>query len=192
MFPDPEALRLVVDFLEDKKLPYMVIGGLANAVWGEPRLTRDADFKVSIGELALADFRRMVFERFPERQTAIPAHKRSPQVVHAWARPNVPVDFLVSVFDYERMAIERATEALVQGVEARLCTAEDFVVHKAIANREQDWIDVERVLLKQKAKLDREYVLKWLKEFSEALEEPSILGRYLDLEQERHDPRARE
>lgn len=35
MLIDPQALRIVVDFLTERHIPYMVIGGLANAIWGE-------------------------------------------------------------------------------------------------------------------------------------------------------------
>jgi plasmid stabilization system protein ParE len=52
------------------------------------------------------------------------------------------------------------------------------VIHKVIANREQDWIDIERVLLRQGTKLDQAYVRKWLREFAEGLETPELLSRY--------------
>src|SRR3972149_1027432 len=126
MLPDPEALRQVVSFLVEERIPYMVIGGLANAVWGQPRLTHDADFKVSLGDQPLSDFRIKVLARFPERETNIPLHKRSPQVIHIWGSTGVPVDILASLFDYERDAIARAVERPVQGVPVRVCTAEDF------------------------------------------------------------------
>lgn len=44
-----EALRRAVRFLEREGIPYVVVGGLANAVWGEFRVTRDVDLKVYIG-----------------------------------------------------------------------------------------------------------------------------------------------
>lgn len=45
-----KALRRAVQFLEREGIPFVVVGGLANAVWGEPRATRDVDLKVYIGE----------------------------------------------------------------------------------------------------------------------------------------------
>lgn len=187
MLPSPDALRLVADFLNDHHVPYMVIGGLANSIWGEVRLTRDADFKVSIGDQSLADFRALVTKRFRERQTAIPPHLQSAHVIHIWAMPGVPVDLLVSIFDYERQAIELAVEMTIEGVPVRICTAEDFIIHKVVANREQDWIDVERVLVRQKSRLDQKYIMRWLKQFAEGLEAPEILTRYQQLKA-RYDP----
>ena len=187
MLPNPDALRVVLDFLSSHKVPYMVIGGLANSVWGEVRVTRDADFKVSIGDRPVSEFREWVLNRFPERETGVPPRLQSAHIIHIWAMPGVAVDLLVSIFDYERQAIERAVPMTIGGVSARVCTAEDFVIHKVVANRDQDWIDVERVLIRQKSKLDQKYILDWLKQFAEALETPDLLTRYQQL-QARYDP----
>ncbi|MBI3764022.1 MAG: nucleotidyltransferase [Chloroflexi bacterium] len=181
MFPNPDAVRLMADFLVEHGIPYMVIGGLANSVWGEPRATLDADFKVSLSGQSLSDFRALIVKRFPERQTNIPPHLQSAHVVHIWAMPGVAVDLLISVFDYERQAIERAVPTAIGGVLVRVCTAEDFIVHKVVANRDHDWVDVERVLMRQKSKLDQAYIMDWLKQFSEGLEAPEILTRYQEL-----------
>ena len=81
MLTSQDALRAVIDFLTDHHVSYMLIGGLANAVWGEVRATHDADIKVSI-DMPLAEFRGLVLNRFPERQTQIPPHLRSPYVLH--------------------------------------------------------------------------------------------------------------
>lgn len=186
MLVDPEALRRVIKFLEEYKIPYMVIGGLAVSIWGEPRLTHDADFKVSI-DMPLIEFRKLVFEHFPERPTNIPQPKLSPYVFHIWAMPEAAVDLLVSIFDYERQAIARAEEMTIEGVSLQVCKAEDFIVHKVVANREYDWLDIERVLIRQKSKLDQNYILGWLEQFSEALENPEMLARYKKLRTQ-YDP----
>jgi len=180
MLVNPEALRVVVDFLNQHRIPYMVIGGLANAVWGEVRMTRDADFKVSTDMLP-SDFRHLVLSHFAERQTGLPQHLRSSFVIHIWAMPDIAVDLLMSVFDYERQAIARAVDATIEGIPARVCTAEDLIIHKAIANRTQDWMDIEGVLLRQGNKLDLVYLRDWLTQFAEALESPELLTRFNEL-----------
>jgi predicted nucleotidyltransferase len=186
MLVNPEALALVVDFLAEHHISYMVIGGLANAVWGEVRTTRDADFKVSIN-IPLSEFRKLVFQHFQERQTSIPRHLQSAHVIHIWATPGSAVDLLVSIFDYERQAIARATETTIEGVPAKVCTAEDLIIHKAVADRQIDWRDIERILIRQRGKLDQDYIITWLRQFVEGLESPEILARYQQL-QARYDP----
>jgi len=88
---------------------------------------------------------------------------------------------LVGIFDYERQAIERAVETDIEGVPTRVCTAEDLVIHKVIADRAQDWIDIEGVLMRQRGKLDINYIRDWLTQFAEALEKPELLTRLNNL-----------
>lgn len=177
MLPDSKALESVIAFLSERKIPYMIIGGVANSIWGRSRATRDADFKISI-DMPLEEFRKMVLEHFPARPTNIPANQLSPHVIHIWALPNVAADLLVSIFDYERDAIDRALEFNVEGVMARVCTAEDLIIHKAIAGRGIDWQDVEGILFRQHGKLDVKYIRKWLAQFAEGLDNPEMLQQF--------------
>jgi predicted nucleotidyltransferase len=185
MLTNADALNSVVQFLNQHDVPYMLIGGVANALWGQVRATRDADFKVSIGNRSIAEFRQLVSKQFSERQTTVPPHLQPPHIIHVWATAGVAVDFFVSIFDYELQAIEHAVGAVIEGVPIRICTAEDLIVHKAIANREQDWIDIEGVLIRQHAKLDQAYILNWLRQFAAALETPDIVTRYEQLRAKR-------
>jgi len=177
MFNNPATMQSVIDFLNERHIPYMLIGGLAISIWGEMRVTHDVDFKVSV-DMPLADFRQLVLEHFPARPTNIPPHKLSPYVIHIWGSPGVAADILVSMFDYEREAIKRAVNAEVMGVTTRICTAEDFIIHKAIANREKDWMDVASIIMRQRGKLDIKYIRNWLAQFADALENPEILKRF--------------
>jgi predicted nucleotidyltransferase len=180
MLYSPDALKKVIAFLSEHHIPYMVIGGLAVSTWGETRVTNDADFKVNI-DMPLADFRKLVLDHFPGRPTNIPQHMLSPQVIHVWALPNMAVDFLVSIFEYEKQAIERAVKVDILGIQIRVCTAEDLIIHKAIAERVKDWDDIEGVLMRQRGKLDLAYIRNWLSQFAEALEKPEILTRFNQL-----------
>ncbi len=180
MFNDPASMQRVIDFLNEHDIPYMLIGGLTISIWGEMRVTYDVDFKVSV-DMPLADFRKLVLEHFPARSTNIPPHKLSPYVIHFWASPDVAADILVSIVDYEKEAIKRAVNAKVLGIPVRVCTAEDFIVHKAIANRDKDWMDIASIIMRQRGKLDHKYVHHWLEQFAEALETPEILTRFEEL-----------
>lgn len=44
----PELVRKIVDVLETRALPYMVVGSLASGVYGEPRFTQDIDVVVAL------------------------------------------------------------------------------------------------------------------------------------------------
>jgi len=38
-----DALKDIQNFLKVRGVPYMIIGGIGNLVWGEPRMTVDID-----------------------------------------------------------------------------------------------------------------------------------------------------
>ena len=57
------VLKDVQGRLDHAGIASAVIGGLAVAVWGEPRLTRDVDFKVLADFLTAAGSRRCTFCR---------------------------------------------------------------------------------------------------------------------------------
>jgi predicted nucleotidyltransferase len=177
MFDNPQSLRRIVDFLNEHNIPYMLIGGLVVSIWGETRVTHDADFKVSI-DMPLAEFRSLVLQHFPERPMNIPAHRKSDHIVHISASPEVAVDLLVSIFDYEKEAINRAVLTDVLGMSVRVCGAEDLVIHKVISSRAKDWIDVSGILLRQRGKLDIKYIRNWLTQFAEGLESPEMLQQF--------------
>lgn len=46
------AIRTLVQLLECQQVPYMVIGGIANLVWGEPRSTLGVDVSVLVEDAA--------------------------------------------------------------------------------------------------------------------------------------------
>lgn len=180
MISSPDALGPIVRFFETHRVPYMVVGGLANAVWGEVRATRDADFKVVV-DGSIEDFRHTLLAQFPARPMGIPAEAASPLVLHVWGPQDTAIDVLISVLDYERQAVARAKTMKLAGMSLRVCTAEDLVIHKAVANRDQDWIDIRGILRRQSGKLDHGYIEKWLREFAQGLEAPEILRRYESL-----------
>jgi predicted nucleotidyltransferase len=94
---------------------------------------------------------------------------------------------LVAVLPYEEQAIRRAELIEVEGLSLPICTAEDLIIHKAIADRPKDWLDIEGIILRQRGRLDTVYVRDWLAQFAEALEKPELLtrfnGLYADMQQ---------
>jgi len=182
MLYQSDALRLLKEFLESNQIRYMLIGGLALAIWGEERVTKDADAKVLIGDRTIDEFRALVASRFLLRPPP-PGfeHRMSRLVVQVQLTPEVPADFLIGVLPYEEQAVQRAVRREIAGVVVPVCTPEDLIIHKAIANRPIDWMDIERVLIRQGNQLDQQYVERWLIEFADALEQPEILTRYREL-----------
>jgi predicted nucleotidyltransferase len=61
------------------------------------------------------------------------------------------------------------------GLRLRTCSAEDLIVFKSFAARGQDWVDLERILVREGSRLDWEYILLHLRPLTEIKEAPEIL-----------------
>jgi predicted nucleotidyltransferase len=176
-----DALQQVDSFLKAYGIPYAIVGGIANAVRGEPRTTHDADFKVLVQGMTIARFRALAEAQFKPYRRPWLGRAESALVISVEVAPDMIVDLLVAVLPYEEQAIQRAELIKFEELLLPVCTAEDLIIHKAIADRTKDWQDIERILLRQRGKLDVAYVRDWLAQFAEALEKPELVTRFDDL-----------
>ncbi len=154
--------------LDAAGIPYMLIGGQAVLLHGQPRATVGIDVTVGLDASQLsrllavvAELRLEVIPNPPEPFVAntnvLPA--RDPQT-------SIRVDFIFSFTPYEQQAIARAVQQTVGGQPLRFATAEDLILHKLFAGRPRDIEDVRGVLARKGKTLDRTYLRRWIKEFS--------------------------
>lgn len=174
-----DALKDVQDFLRKQDVPYMIIGGIGNLVWGEPRLTVDIDITIHISPVKERDFIREAGSRFKILVDNPEGFVNETKVLPVEITEGIKGDIIFAGLDYEKMAIGRAVEVEIsKNNTVRVCTAEDLIIHKAISEREKDWQDIEGILLRRGALLDKKYLDKWLHEFASALDKPGILKRF--------------
>lgn len=168
-------LEQIATGLESCGVPYMVIGGQALLLYGEPRLTRDIDVTLGAGPERLEDIRRLVAGWGGRLLVESPAEFVQKTMVLPCLEPEsgIRVDFIFSFSPYERQAIERACAVPMGNARVRFATAEDLIIHKIIAGRARDLEDVRGVLLKN-PHLDASYVRRWLREFDASLAETFI------------------
>ena len=163
-------LGKIATALNKYKIPYMVIGGQAVLVYGEPRATKDIDVTLGLGieglprlqdVLKAAKFRCLVSnaEDFARKTMVVPALDPA---------SGIRIDFILSFSEYEREAIGRARRVKVGRTFVCFASLEDLIVHKMIAGRPRDLEDVESLLLKN-PKCDAAFICDRLKEFDEAL-----------------------
>jgi predicted nucleotidyltransferase len=181
MIFQPEPLRRITRFLIAHEIPYMIVGGIANAVWGRVRATADIDMKVLTGGRTISELRALIAAEFPLYRRPWLGAAESALIISLEATPGMVVDLLVGVFPYEEQAVERAITIEYEGTPLRVCTAEDLIIHKAIADRQKDWADIEGIVRRQEGKLDATYVRHWLQQWGDELEKPDLLARFNQL-----------
>lgn len=106
-----ELISAIARSLDGKGIPYMVIGGQAVLVHGEPRLTRDIDVALGAGpegmDPVLEAFEVLGREALPEDVRAFVGRTMVLPARHAAS--GLRVDFVFSPNPYERQAIEHAS-----------------------------------------------------------------------------------
>jgi predicted nucleotidyltransferase len=165
--------------LNKHNLPYMVVGGQAVLLYGEPRLTRDIDITLGVdvdhlGEV-LAVVQELNLKPLPQE---IESFVRETMVLPTLdEHTGIRVDFIFSYTPYETGAIKRARKVKIMGQEVNIASPEDLIIHKIFAGRPRDIEDVRTVLLKN-PEVDLQYIREWLKEFDESSEEKDFLKTF--------------
>jgi hypothetical protein len=94
------------------------------------------------------------------------------------ASNGVGIDFSLGGLWFEEQTVRRSSYyEHTKGCALRTCSAEDLVVLKAFAERDQDWADIRGILERQKGKLDTDYILENLRPLCELKEAPEIVER---------------
>lgn len=168
-----KALAALAGALDRAGIGYMVIGGQAVLLYGEPRLTRDVDLTLalppeSVPELIVA-IAALGWDPVPERPREFAA--RTLVLPVAQAASGLRADLIFSLSPYERQAIARGRRIALPEGEVSFASPEDVIIHKLVASRPRDLEDVRGILLKQTA-LDFDYIRRWLAEFESATLEP--------------------
>lgn len=154
-------LRRLVEVLQRfGVVEYAVTGGIAFGVWASPRATRDVDL---CGVLPRESVDRLLAQHDGIRV--------GPGEVPDLVRFRVgdwDVDLFASKSEYDREVLRRAVEVEVEGIRVRVVRAEDLLIHKLVKLATdkrrllQDAADLRALLSARGAKLDFEYLARWL------------------------------
>ncbi len=168
--------RLAVS-LRDAGIPYMIIGGQAVLIYGEPRITKDIDVTLGVDVDRMADVLAVARGlslaplvdpvEFAKKTRVLPCQDQS---------IGLRVDFVFSFSAYEKEALSRTRAIRIGTTDVFYASPEDVVIHKIVAGRPRDLEDVRGILLKNPS-IDATYIRRWLEDFSTSLGEP-VLARF--------------
>jgi len=173
-----QALAELHRALAELAVPHMVIGGLANAVWGVPRATLDIDLTLWVEEPRIPDVVQSLCSLF----TCL-AEDPKQFVQQTRVLPldiaGVKADLIFGLLPFERDAISRAVTHQVAGESVPFSTAEDLVLHKIVSDRERDRDDVRGILRVRRGKLDLDYLEPRVRELARLLDRPALWDDYV-------------
>lgn len=168
-----------------EKWRFCFIGGLALQRWGEPRFTKDADLTLYTGFGGEERYIEILLRHFPSRIADAAEFALLNRVLLLQSSKGVGIDVALGGLEFEATVVERASYFLFPpDLNLLTCSAEDLVVMKSFAERGQDWVDVERILIRQAGKLDWHYIVRQLSPLAALKESPQILTRLEKLRSE--------
>ena len=185
--PDFGALlaRLARSFAE-RDIPFMIIGGQAVLLHGEPRLTQDIDVTLGLAPERIPDIlaacKELGLEPLPEN---VQSFVQTTFVLPAADRESgIRVDLIFSTTTYEAEAIARAQPVDVGGAMVPFATAEDLIIHKLFAGRPRDIEDAGGVVRRKGPDLDWDYLRRQAAELAQVPGRESLSDAVEELRRE--------
>lgn len=161
---------------------YCLIGAIALQRWGEPRATRDVDVTLLCPFGSEAGAIDRLLSQFKPRIDGAREFALRSRVLLLWCGSGIGVDVAFGALPFEERCVARASDwALSPEIVLHTCSAEDLIVLKTFAGRDQDWVDVRGILLRQRQSLNWNQVVAELKPLLEVRETPEQLDRLVQL-----------
>ncbi len=169
-------------FLTARAWEFCLIGGVALQRWGEPRQTLDADFTVLTHFIRDEEYIDALLAAYPSRIPDARDFALRARVLLLRHCNGVGLDIALGGIPFEVASVARSSEwQAIPGVTLRTCSAEDLIVHKVFAGRNQDWADVEKVLKRQGRGLNVALIEGELAPLLALKESPESLDRFRGL-----------
>jgi len=173
------SIQKIQKLLNDARIPSIVIGGIAIAAWGEPRLTRDVDLKILLSREEV-DLLLSILETGYKMLIANPGEAlRKQGLVFIRDDRGTRLDLMLADTPYDSLAIQRGRDIDIQpGIAIRVCSPEDLIIYKLISTRLRDHEDASSVIQRQGSSLDNKYIIHWLRQFEQALDDSTLVDEY--------------
>lgn len=175
------AIYALTRWFETEQVSYTTIGGLAVALIAEPRVTKDIDVTVWLGERDWGEFLATggAFGFTPRFADALEFAQQARVLLLQYQMPGQPeraalLDVSLAAMPFEQQMIERASRITIEALQLVVATPEDLIIMKAIPRRPRDIADIESIL-NTHPELDRARVRYWVSQFAETLELPELM-----------------
>ena len=94
----------------------------------------------------------------------------------------VPLDVSLGAIPYEERVVARSSRFSVgEGSTLVTCSAEDLVILKTVAAREQDWLDIRGISARQAGRLDQPLIERELRPLLDLKGDPEALPRLREI-----------
>src|SRR5258708_23177471 len=129
------ALADLVKWLDETKMPSMVIGGVAASILGRPRLTQDVDALAILPEADWANAVSIAANHgiLPRIENPLDFARQSPALLMKHSESGLDIGITFGRLSFEQTAIENSEIPDIRGLPARLPPVGGLLVTQAIA-----------------------------------------------------------
>jgi hypothetical protein len=174
-----DGLTAAAETLNAHHISYAVIGGMAAGHRSQPRFTKDLDILLQVPQIQLPGLLEAFRQRGFEFDLTTTIREWTQHHMTKLTFRGIPVDWLKPVIPLYQHVLDRATELDWFGRPIRVASVEGLIVLKLLANRTQDWLDIENLVAFHRDRLDLEWIrTEW--QALESLAEPRMV-RFLEL-----------
>ncbi len=141
----PDDFKEFIDSLNAHDVAYLLIGGWAVGLYGNPRATKDIDFLIAVDEENL-DRLRVALEEFGAPEVDV-AHFRKRGNIFRMGRAPIQIDILNDAdgIDFSE-CYRRKTVINIGDTELSVISKEDLVKNKKATGRHGDLADVQALI----------------------------------------------
>jgi len=159
-----DALVPVIDLLNQMKIPYMLVGGLAANYYSIPRLTHDADILVEMKPehaLVLAERLQSAYFVDPEAIRQAIASRGQSNLIHLETGFKIDL-WILEDTDFDRLRFSRRLAGRAFGRDVFLSAPDDLILVKLLWFKQSDsqkhYLDALGLYRAQRAALDLDYL----------------------------------
>jgi hypothetical protein len=170
-------LQRIVLCFQRERVPYVLIGAWALAVWGRPRATNDLDFLVLVNEDNVDRLRSRLIQAGMELDETW--QEWNPMLRGFQLRfqsQGITIDILRPRDPHDRQVFQRKRKKRMDGRYYWVVSAEDFILQKLKVGRPRDFEDATSVTDRLRDKLDRKYLEHWARQVGVREELSYIIG----------------
>lgn len=149
------------------KIPWMIMGGMASSVWGEPRATYDIDFSILLEEGQLPRLFNTLKKRgfYFEQEGLVRVIQNLQYLTLSYraGKVKIYIDIFLARSAYQYEALLRRRKIVFQHRELFFISPEDLILYKLLSGRGRDIDDVREILVTKRQDLNMRYLTRWAK-----------------------------
>jgi uncharacterized nucleotidyltransferase DUF6036 len=152
------AFAETIAFFHSHRVPYMVVGALAVAIWGRSRATADLDFQIHLKNL------ESLIKRVPRTWTLDEKWDLYNPLLHDVQKRmlvrGIIVDLILPRDDFEKKIFSRRVRKKLWNKFVYVVSPEDLLLMKLKTGRPRDFDDAISIVELQQS-LERPYISRW-------------------------------